>query len=556
MTMPLLEILKTNLSPLQLSVSLAIAVGAFLYRVRKSRVVANIAGPESPSFLIGNLGEFLRAQAGEMDFKWFSRYGNIVRFKAPFGEDRLLISDPKAIQHILQGYNWGASVDQRARNLFVVGPGIAYVDGEDHKRHRRIMNPAFGASEAKALVPVFSTAASSLSNKWKDLLSISNDQSEVFNIPKWTSRATLDAIGHAGFDYNFGAMENQENRLSKAYHNLYADMFAAPSDGALIVGTLFSYLPISATQMAGLFEYLSKSDPRLARGREAREVAREVAKGLVEEKSKEQGSGSKDVMSFLVKANMASQNEKSRMSDEELYAQMLIIFLAGHETTANSISWTLLELSRHPEIQEKLRNEIRKKERQLISEGRSQSEFTAEDFESLSYLNAVVKESMRYHPVAIHSPRMALVDDCIPLSKSIKLTNGKEVREIPVSRGQKVVISIAGYNRSKDVFGEDAHVFRPERWLDDGESKKGGTSVGVYANLLTFSGGVHSCIGWRFALLEMQTFLVELISNFEFSLTPECDKIRREACRVMVPTIEGEVEKGGQCPLKVRCVRE
>ncbi|KAL0067429.1 hypothetical protein AAF712_005414 [Marasmius tenuissimus] len=457
-----------------------------------------------------------------MDFKWFSRYGNIVRFKAPFGEDRLLISDPKAIQHILQGYNWGASVDQRARNLFVVGPGIAYVDGEDHKRHRRIMNPAFGASEAKALVPVFSTAASSLSNKWKDLLSISNDQSEVFNIPKWTSRATLDAIGHAGFDYNFGAMENQENRLSKAYHNLYADMFAAPSDGALI----------------------------------AREVAREVAKELVEEKSKEQGSGSKDVMSLLVKANMASQNERSRMSDEELYAQMLIIFLAGHETTANSISWTLLELSRYPEIQEKLRNEIREKERQLISEGRSRSEFTAEDFESLPYLNAVVKESMRYHPVAIHSPRMALVDDCIPLSKSIKLTNGKEVREIPVSRGQKVVISIAGYNRSKDVFGEDAHIFRPERWLDDGESKKGGTSVGVYANLLTFSGGVHSCIGWRFALLEMQTFLVELISNFEFSLTPECDKIRREACRVMVPTIEGEVEKGGQCPLRVRCVRE
>ncbi|KAK1219199.1 hypothetical protein PQX77_018095, partial [Marasmius sp. AFHP31] len=387
---------------------------------------------------------------------------------------------------------------------------------------------------------------------------MSNDQSEVFNIPKWTSRATLDAIGHAGFDYNFGAMENQENRLSKAYHNLYADMFAAPTDGALIIGTLFSYLPISPTRMAGLFEYLSKSDPRLARGREAREVAREVAKGLVEEKQGQgSGAGAKDVMSLLVKANMASKDERSRMSDEELYSQMLIIFLAGHETTANSISWTLLELSRHPEIQEKLRNEIREKERQLLlSEGRvgSECQFTAEDFESLPYLNAVVKESMRYHPVAIHSPRMALVDDVIPLSKIIKLANGEEVKEIPVERGQKVVISIAGYNRSKDVWGEDAGVFRPERWLENAESKKekGGTrtSVGVYANLLTFSGGVHSCIGWRFALLEMQTFLVELISTFEFSLTPECDKIRREACRVMVPTIEGEVEKGGQCPLR------
>ncbi|KAK1225575.1 hypothetical protein PQX77_011467 [Marasmius sp. AFHP31] len=481
-------------------------------------------------------------------------------------EDRLLISDPKAIHHILQGYRWGASTEQRARGMFVTGPGITVVQGEDHKRHRRIMNPAFGASEAKALVPIFSAAASSLSNKWKDLLLVCNDQSDVFNIPRWTSRATLDAIGQAGFDYNFGAMENQDNRLSKAYHNLFADIFAAPSDKSMIVNSVASLLPVNL--MARLFEYLSKSNPRLARGRQAREVAREVARELVQEKSKEildrEGKGVRDVMSLLVKANMASQNERTRMSDEELYAQMLIIFIAGHETTANSISWILLELSRHPEIQDKLRKEIREKERQLVSEGRSQSGFTADDYDSLPYMNAVLKsgnpprtqESMRYHPAVIRIFRMAFVDDCLPLSESIKTASGKEISEIPVSKGQKVMLSIAGYNRNKEVYGEDAHVFRPERWLENEDSKKGGTSIGVYANLLTFSGGVRSCIGWRFAVLELQTFLVELISNFEFSTTPECDKIRREARGVMVPTIEGEVEKGGQCPLKVRIARD
>ncbi|KAK1225579.1 hypothetical protein PQX77_011473 [Marasmius sp. AFHP31] len=458
--------------------------GVVLYRARNSRnvSVADIAGPKSPSFWIGNLGEVLRTQAGEVDFQWFSRFGNVVRFRAPFGEDRLLISDPKAIHHILQGYRWGASAEQRARGMFVTGPGITVVQGEDHKRHRRIMNPAFGASEAKALVPIFSAAASSLSNKWKDLLLVCNDQSDVFNIPRWTSRATLDAIGQAGFDYNFGAMENQDNRLSKA-----ADMFAAPSDKSMIVNSIASLLPINL--MARLFEYLSKSDPRLARGRQAREVAREVARELVREKSKEildrEGKGVRDVMSLLVKANMASQNERTRMSDEELYAQMLIIFIAGHETTANSISWILLELSRHPEIQDKLRKEIREKERQLVSEGRSQSGFTAEDYESLPYMNAVLKESMRYHPAAIRILRMAFVDDCLPLSESIKTESGKEISEIPVAKGQKVMLSIAGYNRNKEVYGEDAHVFRPERWLEneDSDSKKGGTSIGVYANL-------------------------------------------------------------------------
>ncbi|KAK1225576.1 hypothetical protein PQX77_011468 [Marasmius sp. AFHP31] len=515
-----LEVVKENLGPLLL----AIVAGAFLYRARKSEnvSVADVVGPESPSFWIGNLGEVLRTQAGEKNLP-YSILGGLsmafaIRKRSSLQgsvRDRLLISDPKAVHHILQGYRWGASGEQRARNLFVAGPGVAYVHGEDHKRHRRIMNPAFGASESKALVPIFFAAASSLSNKWKDLLSVSSDQSEVFNIPRWTSRATLDAIGHgespafrtlgtcfdreltahhlsgtmskAGFDYNFGAMENQDNRLSKAYHNLFADMFAAPSDSSLIVNSITALLPIKT--MARLFEYLSKSDPRLAKGREAREVAREVARELVEEKSREildrqgPGKGIRDVMSLLVKANMASKNERTKMSDEELYAQMLSIFIAGHETTANSISWILLEMSRHPEIQDKLRKEIREKERQLVAEGRSQSGFTAEDCDSLPYMNAVLKESMRYHPAAIRILRMALVDDCLPLSESIKTASGKEISEIPVSKGQRVMLSIAGYNRNKEVYGEDAHVFRPERWLENEDSKKGGTSIGVYANL-------------------------------------------------------------------------
>ncbi|KAL0573580.1 hypothetical protein V5O48_008376 [Marasmius crinis-equi] len=97
-----------------------------------------------------------------------------------------------------------------------------------------------------------------------------------------------------------------------------------------------------------------------------------------------------------------------------------------------------------------------------------------------------------------------------------------------------------GFLRNEAIFGSDAHVFRPERWLDDKFESKGTTKVGVYSNLV----------------LELQAFLVELISNFEFSLTPECDKIRLENCGITVPTIEGEIEKGAQCPLRVRRARK
>ncbi|EEB91420.1 hypothetical protein MPER_10221 [Moniliophthora perniciosa FA553] len=205
-------------------------------------------------------------------------------------------------------------------------------------------------------------------------------------------------------------------------------------------------------------------------------------------------------------------------------------------------------------MQTRLREEIRAKKRELASKGNTTGALTVEDLESLPYLNAVVKESLRYNPVAIHVHRVASADDVIPLSEPILASDGQYLSEIPVQKGQKTMISVCSYNRNKNVFGEDAHEFKPDRWLDNSDKIQQGASVGVYANLATFAGGLRSCIGWRFAILELQAFIIELVDNFEFSMTPECSRIRRESAGVMIPTIEGEVEKGVQCPLMVKCV--
>ncbi|KAL0575664.1 hypothetical protein V5O48_006321 [Marasmius crinis-equi] len=522
--------------------------------------------------MIGNLLELFHAQAGETDFKWQAQFGGTVRFKGPFGEDRLLISDPKAIQHIFkQGYVWGVPSEQRTMSFVFAGPGLGYVEGEDHKRHRKVMNPAFGTQACKALVPVFLAAAASLSNKWKDLLSLSKEESEVINIPIWTSLATLDALGHGAFNYNFGALENVDNVLTSVYRTYFSDIFASPSSTMFIAEAIISALP----QKVAIYLLKYMPDPRLARARAAWEVSVKVAGELVEAKTKQLlqgedvGSRSTDVLSHLggcysilngsslrilvsiVRANL-SGNEKARLSEDELLSQMHIIFLAGHETTATSLTWTLFELSKHPEVQSRLREEIREKERQIAFEGRVQDGLTADDLDALPYLNAVVKEILRYDTIAVHLPKMALEDDCIPLEESIALGDGKKIGEIPVRKGQRILISIYGYHRSKAIFGEDAHVFKPERWLED-PGAKNDTPFGVYSNLVSFSGGVRNCIGWRFALYELQAFIVELISNFEFSLTPECRKIRREICgRTALPVLEGELAKGPQCPLRVK----
>uniref|UniRef100_A0A0W0FWR2 Cytochrome p450 n=2 Tax=Moniliophthora roreri TaxID=221103 RepID=A0A0W0FWR2_MONRR len=522
---------------------LSFLVVLFLYRrSRRTTSIANVRGPENTSWFIGNLGELLQPQAGETDFRWQSQYGGIVRFKAAFGEDRLLVSDPKAVQHILHApnYRWERYKDIRKRSMVIMG--------NDHRRHRRIMQPGFGGPASRALVPVFFSAAATLSNAWRDLIVQSDGQSRVFNITPWVSRATLDAIGHAGFAYNFGAMENAGNRLTQVYNNLFADVFGSPSNGTLFAMSLYGLLPLK------FLAFLRDHTPgkRLDRLRALRKITIEVARELVEEKAREvgQGKGNKDVMSLLVKANV-SENEKSRLNEDELLAQMSTIFTAGHETTANTLSWTLLELCRHPEMQKRLRREL---QQCIASRENKTGTLTAEELESLPYLNAVTKESLRYHTVAVHIQRVATADDVIPLSEPILALNGQHLNEISVQKGQKVLISVCGYNRNKILFGEDPHEFNPDRWLDDPKTIQDAASVGVYANLATFAGGLHSCIGWRFAVLELQAFIVELISNFEFSLTPECSRIRRELATVMLPTLEGEIEKGVQCPLLVKCV--
>ncbi|KAF9260708.1 cytochrome P450 [Marasmius fiardii PR-910] len=533
---------------------LAVVFALFLlYRKSRRTSIGWVPGPKSPSYLIGRILCSFSINHGRSHFTKTHPCtdGDVLRFKAPFGEDRLLICDPKAIHHVLNGYKWGTWTERRITSLVFTGPGLGYAEGEDHKRQRRVMNRGFGSHESKALVPAMFAAASSLTAKWKDLLAIS--QTEVFNVSSWLSRATLDSIGSAAFDYSVGAMEDRDNEFAAAYKNLFEDMFGSPSDLHFMLDSLTSYVPSKLS-----FWMLEHSnDPRVVRGRKTRDVAREVARELVASKLDSDG---KDILSLLVKANM-SENEKIRLSDEELFSQLLVLFLAGHLSTGAALSLGhYSSLAKHPEVQDRLRQEIHGKERQMHREGRGpgSTHFTVDDFERMPYLIAVVKESLRYNPVSAYITKMALEDDCIPLNRPIVAEGGKRVNEIHVGKGQRILLSTNGYHRNPDFFGHDAHLFNPERWINGEAGKERlAARIGVYSNLINFSGGPRSCIGWRLALLELQSFIVELIGNFDFTPTEECERVRREICLVsMLPILEDESLKGAQCPLRVRCVKK
>jgi len=423
-----------------------------------------------------------------------------------------------------------------------MGRGLLWADSETHRRQRKVMLPGFGGPESKAFVPIFRRVGAELTNQWTDVLVSSPGQTAVFNVATWLSRATMDSIGEAAFDYQFGALTNSRNEFMEAYMGLMSDTLGSPSRSAIFMQTV---LPVWGLQL--MSKYSNRRN--LKHARHTAQLANAVTRQLVDTKAEAllQGKGNKDILSLLVQAN-ASENEEAKLTDEELLAQMRTILLAGHETSATTLCWVLLELARHPDVQARLRKEIRDTEAAIHVRGGS--DFTASDLDNMPYLNAVLKESMRFHPAVYHNYRLAARDDVLPLSKPITTTTGEVISKLPIPKGLKVILSISGYNRNQEVFGEDAHVYNPDRWFRDAGEKKG-PSVGVYGNLLTFAGGVRTCIGWRFALYEVQAMTIEIINNFELSPTPELERLRKEACLVMIPTLEGEQLKGENLPLKV-----
>jgi len=197
-----------------------------------------------------------------------------------------------------------------------MGRGLLWADADIHKRQRKVMLPGFGAPESRAFVPIFRRVGSELTAQWTDILASSPDQSAVLNVASWLSRATMDSIGEAAFDYQFGALSNTDNEFMKAYFGLMSDTLGSPPKSAIFMQTIF---PVWVLQLMSKYSRARN----LVHARYTAKLADAVTRQLVESKAEAllQGKGNKDILSLLVKAN-ASEQSGTRLTEEEMLAQM------------------------------------------------------------------------------------------------------------------------------------------------------------------------------------------------------------------------------------------
>ncbi|KIY65751.1 cytochrome P450 [Cylindrobasidium torrendii FP15055 ss-10] len=473
-------------------------------------------------------------QAGDLEFSWFKKHGATLKLKGTFGTDVLMTSDPRALQHILHTstYRFEKSPEIILTGIALTGTkGILNADGKTHQRLRRLLGPAFSESQLRAAIPLFQRVGKDLANK---MMADLGRLGKVLDMRHYFGKATLEAIGETTFAHKFNAIEDEDCEMGKIMAH-FMDDASSMTKSMRVLLWFFEKVPALQTLMA-----YSPSDMHL-RLLQFQEITKKLAKRIVDEAKGQHtiDDGAKDIMSIFVRANQ-SEDPKRKLTEEEVLSQSASIISAGQETTSSTLTWMFYELSKRQDIQDAVREEILDTRKRL-----GDSPLTAQDTDGMKMLNA---ETLRFHPILGAVSRQAQFDEVIPLSEPIVTTDGHIIDRIPVKKGQLIECALHGYNRNPAVWGRDAHLWRPERWEKKPDSQ---IDVGMYSNILSFSGGVRSCIGWRFAVLEMQNFATIMLENFRFEMSEGSKDIRRRPGLFITPRIANRFDEGLQMPLQV-----
>ncbi|KAJ7458543.1 cytochrome P450 [Mycena latifolia] len=536
-------------SSLKLIGSLCAALGAYAVSRILKKIYAELTsplrrlpGPKSAHWLYGNLREIIDDQDSGLAERWVAEYGHTIKVHLVFGLSQLYTTDAKALHHVLTHTAiYQKSEQQREALGRIVGPGILVVEGDVHKQQRKIMNPSFGAPQVRALTGIFVDKSNQLRDIWVAEAAQNGGVARVDAL-SWLSKATLDIIGLAGFNYDINALGAKEGDAPNELVEAFEATFKAETEGVGALRIIQSLIPLLRDIPTKTERIERASQATIARigWKLLADCKREVA----ENGTFETGQG-RDLLTLLVRANTSKEiPESQRLSDEDVIAQVPTFLVAGHETTSTAVTWALFALSQNVPTQTRLREE-------LLSV--STDNPTMDELNELKYLDCVVRETLRLYAPVPSTSRFAMQDDVVPLGTPVTDSAGTTHEHLRIRKGQMVIVPILALNRDVDIWGPDAMEFIPERW--ESATPPSNAIPGVWGEMLTFLGGPRSCIGFRFSLVETKALLFSLIRALEVELAvPSADVGRKNSEIVTRPIVRSEPEKGYQLPLLVRPV--
>ncbi|KAI0631342.1 cytochrome P450 [Trametes polyzona] len=503
----------------------------------------NLPGPASQSFLYGNLKQIYDKQGWEFHRSLGALYGPAAKLHGKFGQKILYVFDPTAMHHIAvkEQYIYDETSWFLSMNTHTVGPGLVSTTGEQHRRQRKILNPAFNVKHMRDMTSIFYEVAGRLRRAVGNHLS--GRPGEV-DVTKWMGRTALELIGQAGLGHSFDPLlEERSDTLGEALKSFIPSLYAL-SSYLQFLPIIEGVLPRSIRNFAAA-HLPSKRFQRLRRivltmEEQAREIYTEKKAALQggDDSVKHQLTEGKDIMSLMLKANMAA-NEHDRLPDNELLAQIATLTLAAVDTTSNALSMILHLLAQHQDVQNRLQEEI--------LAAADSGDIGYDKLMSLPYLDAICRETLRVYPMAPFRFRETREDIVLPLSEPVRGRDGTLISSIPLPKNTSILVGVISANTDKSIWGPDGHEWKPERWLSPlPESVTESKIPGVYSNLMTFWGGGRACIGFKFSELEMKVVLTTLLPAFKFELTEK--PIRWNLAGIIYPSVEA----GGKPSMPLR----
>lgn len=442
-------------------------------------------------FLVGNTLQFTRDPLG-MLLKLHREYERIVKTRL-VGRDIYVLTHPDDAKRVLQeaNRNYHKSEAYRVLGIFL-GNGLLNSEGDFWRRQRRLAQPAFYKQRLALLADTMAAEGQQLVEKWRN-----HDPAKPVDVSVDMMELTLNIVTKALFGTDVSAkltgMSESLNTIIEFAHE-----------------TLVSFIRIP----------LRYPTPRNLAFKRAVQRVENLIYDIINARRAELDANPDarhdDLLDMLLRARDEDTGEG--MTDQQLRDEVTTIFMAGHETTAVAMNWTLYLLAQHPDIARQVRREVLDVVGPTAPPG-------YDHLRELKFTMQVIQESMRLYPPAWLISRRSLGPD--------------QFGEYAVGENTYVFISPYALHRDPGQWAFP-NAFHPDHFLPERQRDRH-----PYA-YIPFGGGPRLCIGNNFALMEMQILLAQIVRAFDVSLATPHQEVEAEASVTLRP-------KGGM-KLRVRAV--
>jgi cytochrome P450 len=459
------------------------------------RSIDDLPGPRGLPVL-GNAHQLRPSTLHSMAEQWCGRYGPLFRFD--IGRRRVVcIADTESINTILrdrpEGFRRLRELRQNAEESGLSGVFVA--EGEEWRRQRRLVVTALNSNHLNRYFHVVRTSTERLHRRLKEVA----HEGRAFDIGRELTSYTVDITSALAFGHDLNTLERGDNELQKHIQRV----FQISGRRLIIPVRYWRWVRLPVDRAAdrsfeeirrAVQEFIEQARERMAARPELRQAPENFLEGM-----------------------LAAQETDGAFTDEEIIGNTFTLLLAGEDTTAHTMAWTIWLLASRPDVQARCADEA---DEVLGGIGGVGGELFPHEFETvarLRYGEAVLRESMRLRPVA---PLLGVE----PLSDTTVAGTHIPAGTPMMLLTRRAGIHGAGLERATD--------FDPERWLDEGDQAGAAPDQ---KSFLAFGAGPRFCPGRNLAFLESKTAMAMIARNFDLELDDSDGPVQEQLSFTMIP---------------------